>query len=312
MVRPPQSEGSQLVRNFVQLLLEFGLLWDVEVDTFTTTTIYPYNEQVTFHNIIATQDRNKPRLLTLACHYDSKRFPEGFIGATDSAVPCAIILHVALALDKLLKQQEDTDISLQVVMFDGEVNIYLSQVGKIADFHAVNVHQETLYNNTMFGPDGLYGSKSLAARWSEASFTSGPGPWCQAGEANLMDRIDLLLLLDLVGAPHPRFPSYLDSTTLECDHFAQELSRLEDVLVGASVSEEKFFTEECITENHNMDDHTPFIENGLRRALHVISDPFPEVWHTVEDNLENLDYDAVLRVNRIIRVFVAQYLNLGL
>ena len=25
LVRPPQSEGSQLVRNFVQLLLEFGL-----------------------------------------------------------------------------------------------------------------------------------------------------------------------------------------------------------------------------------------------------------------------------------------------
>ena len=122
MVRPPQSEGSQLVRNFVQLLLEFGLAWDVELDTFTTTTIYPYNEQVTFHNILATQDRNKPRLLTLACHYDSKRFPEGFIGATDSAVPCAIILHVALTLDKLLTQQENTDISLQLVMFDGEVN----------------------------------------------------------------------------------------------------------------------------------------------------------------------------------------------
>ena len=121
LVRPPQSEGSQLVRNFVQLLLEFGLLWDVELDTFTATTIYPYNEEVTFHNLLAAQDSSKPRLLTLACHYDSKRFPEGFIGATDSAVPCAIILHVAQALDKLLKQQEDTDISLQLVFFDGEV-----------------------------------------------------------------------------------------------------------------------------------------------------------------------------------------------
>ena len=105
----------------------------MELDTFTTTTIYPYNDQVTFTNLVATQDPNKPRLLTLACHYDSKRFPEGFIGATDSAVPCAIILHVALALDQLLKQQEDTDISLQVVMFDGEVNISLA--GKIVDFH---------------------------------------------------------------------------------------------------------------------------------------------------------------------------------
>ena len=124
-----------------------------------------------------------------------------------------------------------------------------------------------------------------------------------------MDRIDLLVLLDLIGAPHPTFPSYLDSTTLECDHFAQELSMLEDVLVGPSG--EKFFTEECISENTNMDDHTAFMENGLRRALHVISDPFPEVWHTLEDNLQNLDYEAILRVNRIIRIFVAQYLNLS-
>ena len=100
----------------------------MELDTFTTTTIYPHNEQITFHNVVATQDPNKPRLLTLACHYDSKSFPEGFVGATDSAVPCAIILHAALALDKLLKQQGNTDISLQVVMFDGEVNLGLGRV----------------------------------------------------------------------------------------------------------------------------------------------------------------------------------------
>ena len=161
----------------------------------------------------------------------------------------------------------------------------------------------------MFGPDGLYGSKYMAGRWSETSYSCSPGPWCQAGEATLMDRIDLLVLLDLIGAPHPSFPAYLDSTTLECDRFARELSMLEDVLVGPGG--EKFFTEECISENTNMDDHTAFMENGLRRALHVISDPFPEVWHTLEDNLQNLDYEAILRVNRIIRIFVAQYLNLS-
>jgi len=28
----------------------------------------------------------------LAAHYDSKLTPEGFLGATDSAVPCAMLL----------------------------------------------------------------------------------------------------------------------------------------------------------------------------------------------------------------------------
>ncbi len=31
----------------------------------------------------------------IACHYDSKTLPAGFIGATDSAVPCAQIVQIA-------------------------------------------------------------------------------------------------------------------------------------------------------------------------------------------------------------------------
>jgi hypothetical protein len=32
--------------------------------------------------------------LCIACHYDSKISPEGFVGATDSAVPCAMLLNL--------------------------------------------------------------------------------------------------------------------------------------------------------------------------------------------------------------------------
>ena len=193
-----------------------------------------------------------------------------------------------MALNQLLREAEVSEVSLQVVMLDGE---------------------ETLYNNTMFGPDGLYGSKYMAGEWSETLYSPSPGPWCQEGEATLLQRMDLLLLLDLIGAPQPSFQPYTDPASQECDQYAVELSRLEDVLLGTS-GDKKFFREECSTENHNMDDHTPFLEAGLRRALHVISDPFPEVWHTLEDNLENLDYDSIKRINRIIRIFVAEYLNL--
>ena len=46
-------------------------------------------------------------------------------------------------------RSEFSELSLQVIMFDGE---------------------EQLYNNTMFGPDGLYGSKHMAESLSDTSY----------------------------------------------------------------------------------------------------------------------------------------------
>ena len=102
-VRPPASLGSQLVRNFVSLFFSEGLGWDVTEDSWTQMTLWPYFDNITFTNIIATQDPHRPRQLVLACHYDSKTFPIGFLGATDSVVPCAIAMHVALTLDKVIR-----------------------------------------------------------------------------------------------------------------------------------------------------------------------------------------------------------------
>lgn len=84
----------------------------MELDSFQSPTP---RGQVTFTNIVATLDPVVPRRLLLACHYDSKvlprdpRAPErAFLGASDSAVPCAMILELATSLDaqlKLFKQQ---------------------------------------------------------------------------------------------------------------------------------------------------------------------------------------------------------------
>ena len=68
VVRHPGSLGSQLVRNFVSLMFTSGWLdWEVKIQTFSQTTLWPHNEQRTFHNIIATQNPDKPRQLVLAC-----------------------------------------------------------------------------------------------------------------------------------------------------------------------------------------------------------------------------------------------------
>jgi hypothetical protein len=45
-------------------------------------------------------------------------------------------------------------------------------------------------------------------------------------------------------------------------------------------------------------------------VLHLIASPFPEVWHTMDDNEENLDESTIDNLNKIIQVFVMEYLHL--
>lgn len=52
---------------------------------------------------VATHDPTARRFLVLACHFDSKFFAQfEFIGATDSAVPCAMMMDLARTLNTKL------------------------------------------------------------------------------------------------------------------------------------------------------------------------------------------------------------------
>jgi len=71
--------------------------WHLQNDTFVDTT--PFGRK-TFTNIIAVQNPSARRWLTLACHFESKYFEQfEFIGATDSAVPCAMLIDLARHLN---------------------------------------------------------------------------------------------------------------------------------------------------------------------------------------------------------------------
>lgn len=89
--------------------------WSLEIDTFNSPTP---KGPINFSNVLAVLDPSAPRRLLLACHYDSKdipansKTPDGplrrFLGASDAAVPCAMILEMVTALDihlRGLKQQ---------------------------------------------------------------------------------------------------------------------------------------------------------------------------------------------------------------
>lgn len=296
VVRPPQSQGNAFVREYLKQELS-RLNWSVDEDQFVSTTLA--GDQVSFTNILAAKWPASPRRLVLACHYDSKTTPEGFLGASDSAVPCAILLNLAATLNTYLEQQNNNnnvpELGLQLIFFDGE---------------------EQLYTNTVFGADGIYGSKHLAEKYAETPYWAEPGTWCQTQVARELDRMDILLLLDLIGGANPTFINSFSAVTgnffVELDNIDRTLRSLacgdsQNCQLGPASS----LFDPTQTGDSGTDDHTPFVDRGMRRVLHIIASPFPWFWHTLEDNINNMDFNTISRVNNVMRVFIVEYLRLS-
>lgn len=111
--RSPGSQGAERARQHIKTHFE-KLGWHVEFQNFTANTP---NGPISMVNIIANpphsvNSEDGPQM-TLCAHYDSKPEPEGFIGAIDSAVPCALILYLA-------ELQASMESKFNVVFFDGE------------------------------------------------------------------------------------------------------------------------------------------------------------------------------------------------
>ena len=118
----PRVAGTQenvLVRQFIVDHYQ-SLGWHIELDSFQDDTPFGKKE---FTNVIATYNPDAKRRLILSAHFDSKYYEEfEFIGAIDSAVPCAIMMDIAKVLTPVLNKNEkkDDDVTLQMVFFDGE------------------------------------------------------------------------------------------------------------------------------------------------------------------------------------------------
>ena len=50
------------------------------------------------------------------------------------------------------------------------------------------------------------------------------------------------------------------------------------------------------------------LRSGVK-ILHLIPSPFPSVWHEDSDSGWAVDFPTVMRINRILRVFVFEYLG---
>jgi len=285
ITRKVQSQGSQAARDFIVQTLEV-LGWHVQLDEFTQDTVIG---KKTFTNIVATYNKNSPRRLVVAAHYDTKITPKGFIGAVDSAVPCAMMLELAKSVDFFLSGRKgvkgkDPELTLQLIFFDGE--------------EAFNHWSDT---------DSLYGSRWMADKLSTQSYKveSNLG-FCQNGAATELDRIDSFILLDLIGAKNPSFMRYSMYNT----NLFDAMLRLEKKLqlldlncgVGAVIKDQTAY-------QPIQDDQIPFQKAGVKNILHLIATPFPSQWHTIGDDETNLDYPTITYIQKLVMVYVIEYLS---
>lgn len=193
-------------------------------DSFIAST--PIGD-VPMTNLVFTYDPDAPRKLVIAAHHDSKYFDSfpanqvssklapiastdsQFIGATDSAAPCAMMLDLAQALTPLLSARhgrlkagspilsetldEETaaETTLQFIFLDGE---------------------EAFKDWT--STDSVYGARHLAEKW-ESTYLPDHHPLTRRRYQpvpNVLDTIEHFVLLDLLGNDVSSIPSYFRDT----------------------------------------------------------------------------------------------------
>ncbi|KAK3217260.1 hypothetical protein GRF29_1g2489252 [Pseudopithomyces chartarum] len=320
ILRPRVSgtEASRAVlQHFVRFFTEELPEWRLELHNSSSTTPTSNGNPVPFVNLIATRDPPDAAIgdvgrLALVAHYDSKLEPDGFIGAIDSAAPCAMLLHTARSVDKALTKkwtamaadgsdELDEKKGVQILLLDGE--------------EAFKVWTQT---------DSLYGSRALAEEW-ETTFHPAASTY-----KTPLDSIDLFVLLDLLGSRGPTVPSFYKTTHWAYKHMAAAERRLRDLgLFKSSPNHplktakrkdkhkrtETYFLTEATKENEGFyggyieDDHLPFLARGVE-VLHIIPSPFPHVWHDITDDGEHLDMDTVEDWTKLVVTFTAEWMEL--
>jgi glutaminyl-peptide cyclotransferase len=301
--RVPGTDGQTKVQeHFVNFFRTELPSWDVEWYNSTGTTPATGSRELPFANLLFKREppwvkEGDGHLLTLVAHYDSKIAPEGFIGATDSAAPCAMLMHVARTLDGYLdslwdqlKPQADNgepglNVGVQILLLDGE---------------------EAFVSWT--ATDSLYGSRALAAQW-EDSYNPPLSTF-----RNPMDQISLFVLLDLLGAADPKVPSYFLTTHWAYKAMANIEARMRGLGLLESSPSKPFLYEgdkevKSFRKPYVGDDHQPFMHRGVD-ILHLIPSPFPEAWHKIIDDGEHLDLATVRDWGKITLAFAMEWLDI--
>jgi len=290
------TESHKKVQEFI-LNHYTSLNWDVEKDTFVANT--PYGEK-TFTNYIFTKNPKAERRLVLAAHYDSKYFENvKFIGATDSSVPCAILMDIAENLNFALENQEK-----KILKEKGEEGIKKSTTLQMIFFDGEEAFKD--WTNT----DSIYGARHLADKWENETLN-------ESTTTTKLQSIDVFVLLDLLGAKDPSFINYYKSSETYFNSLSDIEAMLSNQKLLATVtgnSNNKYFIKSegmvGTTKLFIDDDHKPFLRKNVP-ILHIIPYPFPSVWHKPSDDASALDEDTIKDLDLIFKLFVVKELQLN-
>lgn len=288
--RVSDTPGNALVRNFIATTLEsYG--WLVEINSFKDQTPfgvkyfsniianYPIGQHFSNKSTYKNSDFVLKNRIVFACHYESKYFSNfDFIGATDSAVPCALLLDLAKFLKDFFEKSNFDQLNkhLQFIFFDGE--------------EAFKKWNES---------DSLYGSRHytnmLKKEFQQEAF----------------DTIDLFVLLDLIGADNSQFSNFFPRTTTKPYNL---LSKIETRLREKNLLNKKkqyYFPASNSFGRYGLfgvsDDHQPFLKENVP-VLHLIPSPFPAQWHNFKDNVDNLNKNNIQDMRIILKYFLMEIL----
>jgi len=289
----PRYPGSNGTKETVKFLKESLVKSGLTVHEQKFKDRDPDGKEYDFVNVWAETDPSAKKRVVLSCHHDSKllfftksgkRVP--FIGAIDSAIPCAIILYIA-SLSGPTKSNENScsinqsvnklDTSLVFIFFDGEE--------AFKDWTAT---------------DSLYGSRYFANN-------------IDSEKADFIKSIDLFVLLDLIGSKDPVFKRFYHAK----DKCYKRLQSIENSLKSGGKSscninlnyhkayQNKYFSNTLLPQNVDIgDDHQPFMKKGVKNVLHLIPVPFPKEWHEEIDNHASLHHPTIENFVQIFTMFV--------
>lgn len=134
-------------------------------------------------------------------------------------------------------------------------------------------------------------SRHLANKWANTYQSSLTKRRLLSSQETEISSIEHLILLDLLGAYNPLIRSYFPDTGWMFDALIDIEKRLGDS--GAfeygedkSMAPGSWRTWFVPRKQYNYgfghigDDHVPFLKKGVS-VMHIISEPFPRVWHTM-------------------------------
>ncbi|KAH9892985.1 glutaminyl-peptide cyclotransferase [Xylariomycetidae sp. FL2044] len=302
--RVPGTPGHVAVQShFVDFFTRHLPSWRIDWHNSTSKTPATGDTDVPFKNLIFTRDPPWAQVgdvarLTLVAHYDSLNKPQGFVGATDSAAPCAMLMHVARSIDEALtKKWEAMEASgdaglgledekgVQILLLDGE-EAWVSWTAT----------------------DSLYGARALAETWENELHPTA------SSYRTPLDSISLFVLLDLLGVSDPHVSSYFSASHWAYQGLARIEARMRKLGILKSTPKNPFLPEtdkkpHQFTRGYIQDDHVPFMTRGVK-VLHIIPTPFPDEWHTMDDDGEHLDIDTVDDWAKIVTAFAAEWMDL--